>query len=685
MADKAPVSLSTPPAAGQLVEHAGITYTTVKEGHAHILVPPESIVPTQASKNQKKHQKSKGETNVGADAVRQSVFYNPIQQFNRDLSVLAIRAFSEDYLDRKKRKREAATLRRENKDKRRKVEETHGEIARDTVDAGQSKSNHEDVSMVDVETTTGSAGSDANHNEMAHKRKADDAHLDQSISDSDLLLAEQNLPQSTGLGNVAAPKPQRPDIRILDALSASGLRALRYAKELPFHTAVTANDLSKQATEAIRVNVEHNRLQDQITARTSNAMAHMYSFVSSDGSNESQKYHVIDLDPYGTAAPFLDSTMHAIQDGGLLCVTCTDSAIFNSTGYLEKTYTQYGGLPIKGWHLHEGGLRLVLHSIATTAARYGMAIEPLLSLSIDYYIRVFVRVHKSPADVKFLAGKQMIVYNCDAGCGAWKTQYLARSEPVTRKDGSVYYKHKLQQAPSASPLCEFCEKKMHLSGPMFGGPLHNPAFIEKILSYLPNLDGDVYQTIPRMEGMLQTAYDEIFDDKPQLRDDTSEHNDNTRIGTSGLEAKGSNDMIPRMNPAAIDHFPFYFIASHTSSVIRSRAPPDAAVKGALRHAGYRATRSHTKPATIRTDAPWSFIWKVFRAYARENDAIKEGALPESSPGFNIMKVDDTPKEGENTTPKIIFDEELGRDKVSKKLVRYQTNPRANWGPMRRAK
>lgn len=45
-------------------------------------------------------------------------------------------------------------------------------------------------------------------------------------------------------------------------------------------------------------------------------------------------------------------------------------------------------------------LRLVLHTLATSAARYGRYIEPLLSLSIDFYVRLFVRVHSSPIDVK---------------------------------------------------------------------------------------------------------------------------------------------------------------------------------------------------------------------------------------------------------------------------------------------
>jgi tRNA G26 N,N-dimethylase Trm1 len=32
-------------------------------------------------------------------------------------------------------------------------------------------------------------------------------------------------------------------------------------------------------------------------------------------------------DPYGTAAPFLDSAVQAIDEGGLLAITCTDKSI----------------------------------------------------------------------------------------------------------------------------------------------------------------------------------------------------------------------------------------------------------------------------------------------------------------------------------------------------------------------
>jgi tRNA (guanine26-N2/guanine27-N2)-dimethyltransferase len=38
-------------------------------------------------------------------------------------------------------------------------------------------------------------------------------------------------------------------------------------------------------------------------------------------------FDVVDLDPYGTAVPFLESAVQAIADGGMLAVTCTDMAV----------------------------------------------------------------------------------------------------------------------------------------------------------------------------------------------------------------------------------------------------------------------------------------------------------------------------------------------------------------------
>ncbi len=49
----------------------------------------------------------------------------------------------------------------------------------------------------------------------------------------------------------------------------------------------------------------------------------------------------------------------------------------------------------------------------------------VLSLSIDFYVRIFVRVYTSPEKVKESAMKQMYVYQ-SSGCDSFYTQRVAR-------------------------------------------------------------------------------------------------------------------------------------------------------------------------------------------------------------------------------------------------------------------
>ena len=101
---------------------------------------------------------------------------------------------------------------------------------------------------------------------------------------------------------------------------------------------------------------------------------------------------MIDLDPYGSPSPFLDSAVQSLADGGLLCVTATDMAVLCGNSP-ETCYSKYGAISLKSRNCHEFAVRILLQCIESHANRYGRYIEPLLSLSIDFYVRVFVRIH----------------------------------------------------------------------------------------------------------------------------------------------------------------------------------------------------------------------------------------------------------------------------------------------------
>ncbi|KAF2487956.1 S-adenosyl-L-methionine-dependent methyltransferase [Neohortaea acidophila] len=680
--DDAPASITAAPLRDQLVQYDGKILKTVQEGKAYILVPPNARTSLDPQANAK----------ADDSGQVQNVFYNPIQQFNRDLSVLAINAFAEDACERKKLAH--AALRSKKGDKRerkRKREESKQEAQAGEQETVKVRKTADDSATSEQ---NGASGVEAHTEHVRAVAQPEAAEMpDEKNLDAGEHTANGKIePSATGTASIPKASDWKPRFRILDALSATGLRALRYASEVPYVTAVVANDRDANAVKNIDLNVQHNRLTDLITTTTGDALRHMYGVAfppthTHGPQHISGKYDVIDLDPYGTAAPFIDAALQALEDGGMLCVTCTDSGVFASCGYSEKTFSLYGGMPIKGSHSHEGGLRLIIHSVATSAAKYGIAIEPLLSLSIDYYVRIFIRIRKSAQEVKFLAGKTMLVYGCDHGCGAWSTQFIGRHTQQPGNGKQTNWKYSIAQAPSANQLCEHCGSKTHLAGPMWGGPLHNAAFIEKILHSLDSVDGELYQTKARVEGMLDTALDELSVSSPPI--EAQPHTASTRREDSLL--------IPPTPPETRDLHPFFFIPSALVKVIKAQAPAENLLKGALRHAGYRATRSHCKPGSVKTDAPWTVIWEVLREWVRQRAPVKEGSVKEGTPGWKILQQKREDGEGEsgeiegsNSDPptkrlKVVFDENLGKDKPGKRLIRYQMNPRENWGPMSKAK
>ena len=67
----------------------------------------------------------------------------------------------------------------------------------------------------------------------------------------------------------------------------------------------------------------------------------------------------------------------------------------------------------------------ILYLLQGHANRYKRHIVPMLSLSVDFYVRVFVRVYTSPAAVKDSATKLMHVYQ-SLGCDSFFMQRVGR-------------------------------------------------------------------------------------------------------------------------------------------------------------------------------------------------------------------------------------------------------------------
>ena len=104
-------------------------------------------------------------------------------------------------------------------------------------------------------------------------------------------------------------------------------------------------------------------------------------------------FDIIDLDPYGSVVPFIDAAVESIRDGGLLCVTCTDTKVTCGPD-ISKCYYYYGTTRAKVHHFNENALRIVLSTINSAANRHCKFIEPIVSFQTDFYLRVFVIVKR---------------------------------------------------------------------------------------------------------------------------------------------------------------------------------------------------------------------------------------------------------------------------------------------------
>lgn len=122
-------------------------------------------------------------------------------------------------------------------------------------------------------------------------------------------------------------------------------------------------------------------------------------------------FDIIDLDPYGSVVPFLDAAVGSVKDGGLLCITCTDTRVLCGPD-LAKCFYFYGSTRAKVHDFNENALRVLLSTISSAASRNCKYIVPLMSLQTDFYVRVFVRVFTGKKECGVSGTKIGNIYNC---------------------------------------------------------------------------------------------------------------------------------------------------------------------------------------------------------------------------------------------------------------------------------
>lgn len=61
-------------------------------------------------------------------------------------------------------------------------------------------------------------------------------------------------------------------VTVVEALSATGLRSIRYALEVPGIKQIYANDCSDKAVESIKYNIQKNKVEHLVTPTNNDAV-----------------------------------------------------------------------------------------------------------------------------------------------------------------------------------------------------------------------------------------------------------------------------------------------------------------------------------------------------------------------------------------------------------------------------
>ncbi|KAJ8484875.1 hypothetical protein OPV22_017360 [Ensete ventricosum] len=401
--------------------------------------------------------------------------------------------------------------------------------------------------------------------------------------------------------------------RVLEALAASGLRALRYAREVDGIGQVIALDNDKESIEACNRNIKFNGSIACSKVEAHLADARIYKLT------HQKEFDVVDLDPYGSPSIFLDTAVQSVADGGILMCTATDMAVLCGDNG-EVCHSKYGSYPLKGKYCHEMALRILLACIESHANRYKRYIVPILSVYMDFYVRVFVRIFTSASAIKDTPLKLSYVYQ-GVGCDSFHLQSLGRA---INKDNSV------KSAPGYGPVvpqeCSDCGKKFNMAGPIWSAPMHDKEWICSILVNV-KASKERYPACEKISAVLTTISEELYD------------------------------------------IPLFVSLHNLCSTLKCTSPSAVMFRSAVINAGYRISGSHVNPLGLKTNAPMDVIWDIMRCWVK-NHPIK--AQPPDKSGTVILSKE--PKLQANFAQAVAS---LSKAQVKKEVSEWFSWPRRN--------
>ena len=247
---------------------------------------------------------------------------------------------------------------------------------------------------------------------------------------------------------------------VLDGLSATGVRGIRYVKESGLDSIF--NDINPEAVKLIEKNCEMNGVRGEIHNRDFNLL--------------DLRADIVDIDPFGSPSRYLTSAFRIVKPEGVLCVTATDTQALCVSK--KACIRKYSAIPLKTDFFRELGVRILISSILREGMKQDYSVDVILAYAHKHYMRVFLRVKKSLTAMEKNIEDLSIVYYC--GCG-YRT----------------YSKELIQR-------CPLCGRKISFSVPVWTGRIKNDSFLDRIMK--KDISADLRKMMTIIKNEIDTPF-----------------------------------------------------------------------------------------------------------------------------------------------------------------------------------
>jgi tRNA (guanine26-N2/guanine27-N2)-dimethyltransferase len=245
--------------------------------------------------------------------------------------------------------------------------------------------------------------------------------------------------------SVAIAAETRPT-SFLDALAGVGARGVRIANEVSGVRA-TLVEFNRVSLAIARKNVARNHLATRCDLVHQECNAFLFSRFG-----RPERFTAVDVDPFGTPAPYALGALTAASDEAIVSVTATDTATLCGV-YPVVAERRYGVRLVKTESPHETAIRALLGFFARVGGMVDIGVRPVAAHSTLHYLRVYFRVARG-ASASDASIRQLGYVSTCTSC------------------------HERYATRDPSPACPRCGAKSMSVGPIWTGPLVDERVVE---------------------------------------------------------------------------------------------------------------------------------------------------------------------------------------------------------------